>query len=147
MTTERKCRKGISSHVGARRRGRLDLRPIHPAHARRHPRAKGFFQAILPCQTSVDEIRKYDRRGIISLRWSNSVLRSRSTQMRSRFLAQIPVLGICYGMQGARMLWVSRQPAAAVNTPRAQLHSKNAGTTARYSSKHSSRFQMFGTDT
>ena len=66
----------------------------------RRIREQKVFSAILPCTTSVDEIRKYDPAGIILSGGPNSVYAADAPKCDPDVLSQsIPVLGICYGMQ------------------------------------------------
>jgi len=95
----------------------------------RRIREQKVFSAILPCTTSVDEIRKYEPAGIILSGGPNSVYDPEAPKCDPAVLAQsIPVLGICYGMQ-----WITHalgghvEPAGRREYGRAQLHFENAG--------------------
>jgi GMP synthase (glutamine-hydrolysing) len=90
----------------------------------RRIREQKVFSAILPCTTSVEEIRKYEPAGIILSGGPNSVYDPEAPKCDPAVLAQsIPVLGICYGMQ-----WITRtlggqvEPAGRREYGRAKLH-------------------------
>ena len=58
------------------------------------------FSAILPCTTSVEEIRKYEPAGFILSGGPSSVYDADAPKCDPAVLSQnVPVLGICYGMQ------------------------------------------------
>src|SRR5215472_83599 len=66
----------------------------------RRIREQQVFSAILPCHTSVDEIRKYEPSGLVLSGGPSSVYDASAPHCDSRVLALgLPVLGICYGMQ------------------------------------------------
>src|SRR5215510_9922006 len=66
----------------------------------RRIREQKVFSAILPCTTSVAEIRKYEPAGIVLSGGPNSVYDPDAPKCDPAVLVQsIPVLGICYGMQ------------------------------------------------
>ena len=70
----------------------------------RRVREQQVFSAILPCSTSLEEIRKLEPVGIILSGGPSSVYDKDAPNCDSAVLAMgIPVLGICYGMQ-----WVAR---------------------------------------
>lgn len=70
----------------------------------RRVREQQVFSAILPCSTSVDEIRKLEPAGIILSGGPSSVYDKDAPKCDPGVLALgTPVLGICYGMQ-----WVAR---------------------------------------
>jgi len=70
----------------------------------RRVREQQVFSAILPCSTSLEEIRKLEPAGIILSGGPSSVYDKDAPNCDSAVLAMgIPVLGICYGMQ-----WVAR---------------------------------------
>ena len=70
----------------------------------RRVREQQVFSAILPCTTSLDEIRKLEPAGIILSGGPSSVYDKDAPKCDPAVLAMgIPVLGICYGMQ-----WVAR---------------------------------------
>src|SRR5262249_42637552 len=55
---------------------------------------------ILPCTTSIEEIKKYEPAGIVLSGGPNSVYAHDAPKCDAAMLQQgIPVLGICYGMQ------------------------------------------------
>src|SRR6516225_7137691 len=90
----------------------------------RRIREQKVFSAILPCTTSVDEIRNYEPAGIILSGGPNSVYAAEAPKCDPAVLAQnIPVLGICYGMQ-----WITHtlggrvEPAGRREYGRAKLH-------------------------
>jgi len=89
----------------------------------RRIREQKVFSAILPCTTSVDEIHKYEPAGIILSGGPSSVYDVDAPKCDPAVLSQeIPVLGICYGMQ-----WITRtlggnvEPAGRREYGRAQL--------------------------
>jgi len=89
----------------------------------RRIREQKVFSAILPCTTSVDEIRKYEPSGIILSGGPSSVYDADAPKCSPAVLSQgIPVLGICYGMQ-----WITHtlggnvEPAGRREYGRAQL--------------------------
>ena len=66
----------------------------------RRVREQQVFSAILPCTTSVEEIRKLEPAGIILSGGPSSVYDKDAPKCDPAVLAMgIPVLGICYGMQ------------------------------------------------
>jgi GMP synthase (glutamine-hydrolysing) len=70
----------------------------------RRVREQQVFSAILPCTTSLEEIRKLEPAGIILSGGPSSVYDKDAPKCDPAVLAMgIPVLGICYGMQ-----WVAR---------------------------------------
>ncbi len=70
----------------------------------RRVREQQVFSAILPCTTSLEEIRKLEPAGIILSGGPSSVYDKDAPKCDPGVLAMgIPVLGICYGMQ-----WVAR---------------------------------------
>ena len=89
----------------------------------RRIREQKVFSAILPCTTSVEEIRKYEPSGIILSGGPSSVYDADAPKCSPAVLSQgIPVLGICYGMQ-----WITHtlggnvEPAGRREYGRAQL--------------------------
>lgn len=70
----------------------------------RRVREQKVFSSILPCTVSLDEIRKFEPAGIILSGGPSSVYDKDAPKCDPSVLAmQIPVLGICYGMQ-----WVAK---------------------------------------
>ncbi len=70
----------------------------------RRVREQQVFSAILPCTTSLEEIRKLEPAGIILSGGPSSVYDKDAPKCDPDVLAMgIPVLGICYGMQ-----WVAK---------------------------------------
>jgi GMP synthase (glutamine-hydrolysing) len=70
----------------------------------RRVREQQVFSAILPCTTSLDEIRKLEPAGIILSGGPSSVYDKDAPKCDPAVLAMgIPVLGICYGMQ-----WIAK---------------------------------------
>src|SRR5258707_7021583 len=66
----------------------------------RRIREQQVFSAVLPCTTSIEEIRKLEPAGIVLSGGPSSVYDSEAPKCDPKILAQgIPVLGICYGMQ------------------------------------------------
>ena len=90
----------------------------------RRIREQKVFSAILPCTTSVEEIRKFEPAGIVLSGGPSSVYDADAPKCDPAVLSQeIPVLGICYGMQ-----WITHtlggkvEPAGRREYGRAQLH-------------------------
>jgi GMP synthase (glutamine-hydrolysing) len=66
----------------------------------RRIREQQVFSAILPCTTSLDEIRKFEPIGLVLSGGPSSVYDPDAPKCDPRILAMgLPVLGICYGMQ------------------------------------------------
>lgn len=70
----------------------------------RRVREQGVFSVILPCTTSVEEIRRLDPAGLILSGGPSSVYDKEAPKCDPAVLKMgTPVLGICYGMQ-----WIAR---------------------------------------
>src|SRR5436190_17287902 len=70
----------------------------------RRIREQQVFSAVLPCTSSIEEIRKLEAAGIILSGGPSSVYDPEAPKCDPQMLAlSIPVLGICYGMQ-----WITR---------------------------------------
>jgi GMP synthase (glutamine-hydrolysing) len=66
----------------------------------RRIREQQVFSAVLPCTSSIAEIRKLEPAGIILSGGPSSVYDPQAPKCDPKVLAMgIPVLGICYGMQ------------------------------------------------
>lgn len=66
----------------------------------RRIREQQVFSAILPCTTSLDEIRKLQPAGLVLSGGPSSVYDAEAPRCDADILAMgLPVLGICYGMQ------------------------------------------------
>ena len=66
----------------------------------RRIREQQVFSAVLPCTSSIEEIRKLDPAGIVLSGGPSSVYDANAPKCDPKVLALgIPVLGICYGMQ------------------------------------------------
>ena len=66
----------------------------------RRIREQQVFSAVLPCTSSIEEIRKLEPAGIILSGGPSSVYDAEAPKCDPKVLALgIPVLGICYGMQ------------------------------------------------
>src|SRR6266581_1012236 len=66
----------------------------------RRVREQQVFSAVLPCTSSVEEIRKFEPAGIVLSGGPSSVYDANAPKCDPKVLAlNIPVLGICYGMQ------------------------------------------------
>jgi len=94
----------------------------------RRIREQNVFSAILPCTASVEEIRNYEPGGIILSGGPNSVYDPDAPKCDPAVLSQnVPVLGICYGMQ-----WITHtlgghvEPAGRREYGRAKLHLENS---------------------
>src|SRR5271155_2148353 len=65
----------------------------------RRIREQQVFSSVLPCTSSVEEIRKLEPAGLILSGGPNSVYRADAPKCDPTVLALgVPVLGICYGM-------------------------------------------------
>ena len=70
----------------------------------RRIREQQVFSAVLPCTSSIEEIRKLEPAGIILSGGPSSVYDPEAPKCDPQVLAlSVPVLGICYGMQ-----WITR---------------------------------------
>src|SRR5712692_169488 len=66
----------------------------------RRIREQQVFSAVLPCSSSIEEIRKLEPAGIVLSGGPSSVYDAEAPKCDPKVLALgIPVLGICYGMQ------------------------------------------------
>src|SRR5260370_20593664 len=66
----------------------------------RRIREQQVFSAVLPCTSSIEEIRRREPAGIILSGGPSSVYDAEAPKCDAKVLALgIPVLGICYGMQ------------------------------------------------
>src|SRR5712692_710649 len=66
----------------------------------RRIREQQVFSAVLPCTTSIEEIRKLEPAGIVLSGGPSSVYDPDAPKCDPKVLALgVPVLGICYGMQ------------------------------------------------
>src|SRR5712664_2532796 len=66
----------------------------------RRIREQQVFSAVLPCTSSIEEIRKLQPAGIVLSGGPSSVYDAEAPKCDPKVLAQgVPVLGICYGMQ------------------------------------------------
>jgi GMP synthase (glutamine-hydrolysing) len=78
----------------------------------RRVREQQVFSAILPCTAPLDEIRSFEPVGIILSGGPSSVYDKDAPKCDARVLEQnIPVLGICYGMQ-----WITHTLGGKVQT-------------------------------
>jgi GMP synthase (glutamine-hydrolysing) len=76
----------------------------------RRVREQQVFSAILPCTTSVEEIRKLEPAGIILSGGPSSVYDKEAPKCDPAVLGLgVPVLGICYGMQ-----WIAKEMGGKV---------------------------------
>ena len=92
----------------------------------RRIREQQVFSAVLPCTSTLEEIRQYAPAGIVLSGGPSSVYDSDAPKCDPAILAMgIPVLGICYGMQ-----WITHTLGGKVEKAerreygRAQLKSK-----------------------
>src|SRR5207249_10939636 len=66
----------------------------------RRIREQQVFSAVLPCSSSIEEIRKFEPAGIVLSGGPSSVYDPGAPKCDPKVLALgIPILGICYGMQ------------------------------------------------
>src|ERR1700732_1478219 len=93
----------------------------------RRIREQQVFSAVLPCTSSIEEIRKLEPAGIVLSGGPSSVYDTEAPKCDPKVLALgIPVLGICYGMQ-----WITHtlggkvEPAERREYGRAQLNIEN----------------------
>jgi GMP synthase (glutamine-hydrolysing) len=93
----------------------------------RRVREQQVFSAILPCTTSLEEIRKLEPAGLVLSGGPSSVYDKEAPKCDSSVLRMgVPVLGICYGMQ-----WIAREMGGKVEPVErreygpAQLHIEN----------------------
>ena len=76
----------------------------------RRVREQGVFSAILPCTTSLDEVRRLEPTGIILSGGPSSVYDKEAPKCDPAVLQMgVPVLGICYGMQ-----WIAKEMGGRV---------------------------------
>src|SRR5215470_17270820 len=130
MTTGAKMQEGHSKPQSERGGvAVLDFGGQYTQLIARRIREQRVFSAILPCTTSLDEIRKYEPAGIILSGGPNSVYHPDAPKCDPAVLSQnIPVLGICYGMQ-----WITRtlgghvEPAGRREYGRAKLRFEDSG--------------------
>src|SRR5258708_32987035 len=67
----------------------------------RRIREQQVFSAILPCTASVEQIQKYEPAGVVLSGGPNSVYDAGAPPCDTAVLSLgVPVLGICYGLQG-----------------------------------------------
>src|SRR5882762_8056128 len=97
----------------------------------RRIREQQVFSAILPCSSSVAEIRSYQPAGIVLSGGPSSVYDKDAPKCDPAVLAAgIPVLGICYGMQWiAKTLGGKVEPVERREYGRAQFHALTEGPT------------------
>src|SRR5271167_3071871 len=70
----------------------------------RRVREQAVFSSVLPCTSTIEEIRKLEPAGLILSGGPSSVYDKEAPKCDVGVLSQgIPVLGICYGMQ-----WIAR---------------------------------------
>src|SRR6516225_9495879 len=104
--TARMVQSGPQATMRAERGGIvvLDFGGQHTQLIARRVREQQVFSSILPCTTSVEEIRKLEPAGIILSGGPSSVYDKDAPVCDPAVLAEgIPVLGICYGMQ-----WIAK---------------------------------------
>ena len=76
----------------------------------RRVREQGVFSAILPCTTSLEEVRRLEPTGIILSGGPSSVYDKEAPKCDPAVLRMgVPVLGICYGMQ-----WIAKEMGGRV---------------------------------
>src|SRR6516165_220998 len=104
--TARMVQSGPQATMRAERGGIvvLDFGGQYTQLIARRVREQQVFSAILPCTTSVEEIRRLEPAGIILSGGPSSVYDKDAPVCDPAVLAEgIPVLGICYGMQ-----WIAK---------------------------------------
>src|SRR5437660_3370299 len=78
----------------------LDFGGQYPQRIARRIREEQGFSAVLPCTSSIEEICKFEPAGIVLSGGPSSVYDPEAPKCDPKVLAlNIPVLGICYGMQ------------------------------------------------
>src|SRR5260221_10137675 len=97
----------------------------------RRIREQQVFSAILPCSSSVAELRSYEPAGIVLSGGPSSVYDKDAPKCDPAVLAAgIPVLGICYGMQWiAKTLGGKVEPVERREYGRAEFHALTEGPT------------------
>src|ERR1700676_3528798 len=76
----------------------------------RRVREQQVFSSVLPCNTSLEKVRKLQPAGIILSGGPSSVYDKEAPECDPAVLAMgIPVLGICYGIQ-----WIAREMGGKV---------------------------------
>ena len=95
----------------------------------RRVREQQVFSAIIPCTSSLEEIRSYQPTGIILSGGPSSVYDKDAPKCDPAVLsAGIPVLGICYGMQWiAKTLGGEVEPVERREYGRAQFQAEPGG--------------------
>src|SRR3954452_22004624 len=90
----------------------------------RRVREAGVFSELVRPDISVDDLRKLNPKGIILSGGPSSVYEPNAPRCDPKlFELNVPVLGICYGMQlGAQILGGQVKPAKAREYGRAKLH-------------------------
>ena len=132
MTTEAKMQKENSkpkSELGGV--VVLDFGGQYTQLIARRIREQQVFSAILPCSSSVAEIRSYEPAGIVLSGGPSSVYDQDAPKCDPAVLAAgIPVLGICYGMQWiAKTLGGKVEPVERREYGRAEFHALTEGPT------------------
>src|SRR5260370_1789225 len=101
----------------------------------RRIREQQVFSSVLPCTTTLDEIRRLEPSGIVLSGGPSSVYDPQAPKCDVNVLALgIPVLGICYGMQ-----WLTHhlggkvEPAERREYGSAVLNIENTATNPSYS--------------
>jgi GMP synthase (glutamine-hydrolysing) len=107
MKTDRKAGTLKTEHGGI---VVLDFGGQYTQLIARRVREQQVFSAILPCTTSVEEIRKLEPAGIILSGGPSSVYDKEAPKCDPAVLGLgVPVLGICYGMQ-----WIAKEMGGKV---------------------------------
>jgi|HubBroStandDraft_6_1064221.scaffolds.fasta_scaffold02320_8 GMP synthase (glutamine-hydrolysing) len=114
----------------------------------RRVREQQVFSAIMPCTSSVEEIRRLEPAGIILSGGPSSVYDKDAPKCDGAVLRTgIPVLGICYGMQWvAKELGGKVEPAERREYGRAQFflekhHGKTAENDAKNDGKNAGKYE------
>ncbi|RMH56374.1 MAG: glutamine-hydrolyzing GMP synthase [Candidatus Hydrogenedentota bacterium] len=86
-------------------------------------REQGVYSVIFPCSASPEEVRRVSPRGLVLSGGPSSVLDEEAPRCHESFLeGEIPVLGICYGMQFlCRELGGDVRPGSAREYGRAEI--------------------------
>jgi GMP synthase (glutamine-hydrolysing) len=100
VATERACEQGGRMKAELGGVVVLDFGGQYTQLIARRVREQQVFSAVLPCTSSLEEIRKLEPAGIILSGGPSSVYDADAPKCDPKVLALgIPVLGICYGMQ------------------------------------------------
>src|SRR5260370_20381337 len=96
----------------------LDFGGQYPQLIARRIGEQQVFSAVLPCTSSIEEIRKFEPTGIVLSGGPSSVYDTDAPKCDPKVLSLgIPVLGICYGMQ-----WIAQTLCGKVEKAERREH-------------------------